>query len=451
MSYHLRHCLVLLWVLALGLVGLGAQPDQVPENSWPQWRGPLATGFSPTADPPVEWSESRNIRWKVALPGRGHSTPIVWGDRVFVTTAVPFGESFEPRHDQAPGAHHSQPVTQRHQFVVIALARNDGRILWKRTLQRELQHEGGHQTGSLASASPITDGQHLFVFFGSRGLYSLTLEGELLWQADLGEMRTLHAHGEGGSPALHGDTLVVNWDHEGQSFVVAFDKRSGRERWKVLRDEITSWATPIVVVQKGTAQVVVSGTGRIRAYDLASGRVIWECGGLSRNVVASPVASEGVVFAGSSYHTRALLAIRLDGAEGDITGTDQVLWTRRQGAPYVPSPLLYGDWLYSLRHYQGILSRVDVKTGLDQGGPFRLGPISNLYASPVGAAGRIYITDLRGTTVVVSHGEDEPRVLAVNRLDDSFSASAALAGQDLFLRGRTYLYRIAERWNEHRK
>ena len=245
------------------------------------------------------------------------------------------------------------------------------------------------------------------------------------------------------SPALHGDTLIINWDHEGQSFVTALDKRTGKRRWRVARNEVTSWATPIVVEQGGRPQVIISGTKRVRGYDLTTGNVVWECAGLSRNVVASPVAADGMVYAGSSYDTRAMLAIRLEGARGDITGTDQVVWTRRRGTPYVPSPLLYGDSLYFLRHYQGILSRVSAKSGQDQGGPFRLGGIGNVYASPVGAANRVYISDRDGKTLVISH-EESPKILAANRLNDSFSASAAVVGRELFLRGQKYLYCIAE-------
>ena len=283
----------------------------------------------------------------------------------------------------------------------------------------------------------------MYAFFGSRGLYCFDLNGEPQWEKDLGEMQTKHGHGEGSSPVLHGDTLVVNWDHEGESFVTAFDKSTGKQRWEVAREEVTSWATPIVVEHAGKHQVVVSGTNRVRGYDLATGAVIWECGGLSANIVASPVAADGIVYAGSSYDKRALLAIRLEGARGDITGTDCVLWRRRRGTPYVPSPLLYGDSLYFLRHYQGILSRVNTKTGEDRGGPFRLGGLRDIYASPVGAADRIYITDRNGTTLVISHDETQ-RVLAQNRLDDSFSASAAIVDREMFLRGEKYLYCIAE-------
>jgi outer membrane protein assembly factor BamB len=414
------------------------------QDSWPQWRGPLGTGVAPDARPPVEWSDTKNIRWKTVLPGRGNSSPVVWGDRIFLTTAIPYGEAVRPGLPERPGAHDNLALTRHHEFVVLAVNRRDGKILWQRTVHKDLPHEAGHVTGSLASASPTTDGERVYASFGSNGLYCLDADGNLLWQKSLGQMHSKHGHGEGSSPVVHGETLVVNWDQEEHSFLVALDKRTGRQLWRTARPEDTSWATPIVVEHAGKVQVVVPGTNRVRGYDLASGAVLWECGGLSSNVVASPVAADGVVYAGSSYDTRALMAIRLDGARGDITGSDHVVWFRRRGTPYVPSPLLYDDCLYTLQHYQGILSRINVRTGEDRGGPFRLGTINEVYASPVGAARRIYVTSRDGITHVISHGEAEPRSLAVNRLDDTFSASAALAGRDLLLRGERYLYCIAE-------
>lgn len=421
------------------------------EGYWPQWRGPHGTGVSLTAQPPIDWHESsdgddresKNIRWKIQLPGSGHSTPVIWNDRLFVTTAVPVGPGLEPRYSRAVGAHDNIPVTHKHRFEVLGLARNSGRVLWRQVVHEAVPHEGGHYTASQASASPITDGQHVYAFFGSAGLFCLNLKGQLLWKVQLGTMQTKHGHGEGSTPVLHGDSLVINWDHEGASFVVALDKRTGEERWRVLRDEVTSWATPIVVEHQGTRQVVVSGTQRVRAYDLHTGKEIWSCGGLSHNIVASPVAAKGLVFAASSYETRNLLAIMLDGAKGDVTETDQVVWSTRRLTPYVPSLLVYDDTLYFLRHYQGIVSRLDIHSGQPMAGPLRLNGIRDVYASPVAAANRIYITDLDGTTAVLAH-DRVPRLIAVNRLRESVSASAALVDSELYLRGSESLYCLAE-------
>ena len=454
------------WLAALVLMALAYlapaadRADQGAEN-WPAWRGPLATGANPAADPPTEWDgeTGAGIRWKTVIPGRGHSTPIVWGDRIFLTAAIPIGDPLPPKPSTAPGNHDNLPVTHKQRFIALAINRADGKIIWQQKLHEALPLEQGHRTGSLASSSPVTDGKHLIVNFGSFGLYCLDTGGNLLWKKDFGRMNTLHGHGEGASPVLHGKTLVINWDHEGQSFVAALDVRTGEPIWKVKRDEVTSWSTPIVVtptrsVSEGVStqarsasegprpQLIVPGTARIRGYDLATGEVLWECGGLSSNIVASPVYADGMLFAGSSYDKRALLAIRLAGAKGDITGTDHVVWSRFRGTPYVPSPLLVDGGLYFLTHYQPILTRLDAPTGEERPGAIRLQGLSDIYASPVSAAGRIYITDLEGTTLVMTAGEI-PRAIALNKLNEPVAASAALAGRELFLRGEKHLYCLA--------
>jgi outer membrane protein assembly factor BamB len=431
--------------LLTAFVVSAAAENPEPDHAWAQWRGPLANGFAPHAHTPVEWSEQKNLRWKIPLPGKAHSSPIVFGERVYLTAAVPTGEDLPPVYDTAPGTHDGVPVTHRHRFVVLAVSRKDGHIVWQKTVHEEFPHEGGHVTGSLASASPTTDGKRLYAFFGSRGLYCLDFDGKVLWQKDLGRMRTLHAHGEGSSPVLHGNFLVVCWDHEGESFLYAFDKATGKELWKVARDEKTSWSTPLVVESEGRAQVIVSATKRVRGYDLASGTQLWECAGLTENVVSSPVYGNGLFITGNSYYQQAMLAIRLAGARGDLTGSDAVVWQLRRSTPYVSSPLLYGDTLYFLRHNQNILVRLDPATGRPRGEPLRLEGIRDfIFASPVGAAGRIYITARDGTTVVLRH-DHENTVLAVNHLEDSFSASPALADGEFYLRGERFLYCLAEK------
>lgn len=442
-----------LWLAAGSLVAWSAPPstavpgpvavDVAPANpldQWPAWRGPLATGEAPRAQPPTTWSESDQLRWKTPVPGKGHGSPIVWGNRVYLTTAIPAGADLAPRVTRAPGSHDNIPVTRRQQYTALALDRASGQIVWQKTLRQALPHDGGgHYTGSLASASPVTDGLRLYVSFGSEGIYALEADGSLAWERDLGKMYPVHGHGEGSSPALWGELLFVNWDHERDSFLVALDTATGEERWRVPRDEITSWSSPIIIEHQGRPQLIVSGTRRIRAYNPASGEVLWECGGLSTNVVASPVAGDGFLFAGSSYETKAFLAINLEGARGDLTGGEHVVWSRNRATPYVPSPLLAGGTLFFLHHYQGVMIGVDPRTGADRPGAFRLPGISDVYASPVSADGKLFVTDRDGTTVVYELG-DRPRFLAENRLDDQFSASAALAGRQIFLRGERWLY-----------
>lgn len=377
------------------------------------------------------------------MPGKGHSSPIAFGDWVYVLSAVPVGEAQKPVYDDAPGVHDSTPVTHRHQFLAMAIKRADGSISWMKVLKEEWPHEGGHETGSLANNSPVTDGERLYAFFGSRGLYCLDLSGQVIWQKDLGRMHTLHAHGEGSSPVLYGDTLIVCWDHEADSFLYAFNKQTGKTLWKVARDEKTSWSTPLVVEHEGKPQVIVSATKRVRGYDLGGGKQLWECGGLTDNVVSSPVHYKGIIVAGNSYYSQAMVAIRLAGAKGDITGTERVAWKLNRLTPYVSSPLVYDDTLYFLRHNQNVLSRLDPTTGTPRGEPLRVEGINDfIFSSPVGAAGRIYVTGRDGNTVVLRH-DRENATLAVNHLDDSFSASAAIVGRELYLRGERFLYCVA--------
>ena len=435
----------LLVAFGFTVVTAGALGQAVnPLAQWGQWRGPLATGAAPKADPPVEWSETKNIRWKTKLPGLGHSSPVVWGSLVFVTTAEMTGAK-KPFTGVTPdGAHNNMNPLFDHQFAVMAIDRQTGAVVWRRTVATRQPHESTHESATWASNSPVTDGEHVLSFFGSNGLYCLDTGGRLLWSRDLGDMQVKHGHGEGASPLLHDETVVVNWDHEGASVIVALAKRTGEELWRQPRDEVTSWATPIVVTHDGQAQVVVSGTRRVRGYDLKTGAVIWEAGGLPGNIVASPVGADGMVFAAGSYEKQTLLAIRLTGAKGELTGTQQIAWQKNRSTPYVPSPLLYDGWLYYLRHYQGVLSRVNAKTGDEPSGPFRLGSVFNIYSSPVAAAGRIYVTDRNGKTLVMSN-DAEPKALTLNKLDDRFSASAALVGDAIFLRGEKFLYCIGEK------
>jgi outer membrane protein assembly factor BamB len=418
------------------------------DRYWHQWRGPEASGVAPDADPPIEWSENKNVRWKTAIPGQGHATPIVWDDTVFVTTAISTNKQIELEPIEEPrrrrgrrGGGSNRPSTVQ-KFVLFAIDRSDGTIRWQQTAREEVPHEGTHQTGSWAANSPVTDGEHVYAYFGSRGLYCYDMQGNLQWEKDLGNMSTRRGFGEGSSPVLYGDTLVINWDHEGDSFIVALDKRTGAVLWKVDRDESTSWATPIVVEHNGTPQVIINATNRTRGYDLATGKTLWECGGMTANTIPSPVTANGIVYVTSGFRGNALQAIRLADAEGDITGAAAIVWDYGRDTPYVPSPLLYGDTLYFLKHNRGVLSAFNASTGEAYYGPERLEGISDVYASPVGAGDRIYVVDRDGAALVIKHGSTF-EVLAENLLDDGFNASPAIVGKEIFLRGNKSLYCIA--------
>jgi len=443
-----------LFFTPIALVAVAAAPVHAEDDArrnWPTFRGPDGTGYAPMATPPVTWGESENIRWKVAVPGLGHASPIVWGDRVYVLSAMKTDrkaagaasddDAGEGRRGRR-GRRRAKP-SHVHSFVVMALDRATGKTIWKKTVHEEVPHEAGHPDASQASASPVTDGEVLLAHFGSRGLYCLDLSGKVQWKADLGDMKTRNEFGEGSSPAINKDTVVVNWDHEGPSFIIAFDKATGKERWRRERDEPTSWSTPLIVDAKGGRQVVVSATNFIRGYDLKSGETVWKCGGMTVNAIPSPMFGNGLLYCLSGFRGNALLAIDYREARGDITGSDKSVWRHDDDTPYVPSGMLYGDKLYCLNHNRAMLSAFDAKTGKQLYRRERLEGVEGVYASLVGADGRIYIAGRNGATAVVQHG-DAFKVLSLNRLDDHFDATPALAGDEIFLRGRDHLYCIAE-------
>lgn len=439
--------------VALGGLTMTAAAD------WLQWRGPQATGAANEGSPPVAWSETENVKWKLEVPGSGASTPIVIGDLVIVLSALETGHEAEPSTTAAApeaveaeepprrrrggfGRRNDPTPTQFVQFCVIAVDRHNGEIRWQTVVREEVPHEGHHNDHGFASNSPVSDGERIYAFFGSQGLYALDLDGEVLWERDFGRMITRGGFGEGASPALHGDVLVVNWDHEGDDFIVAVDKNTGEDLWRRDRDEPTSWATPLIIEHNGTTQAVVSGTNRVRSYDLANGDVIWEVGGMTTNVIPSPVTDGERVYLLSGFRGAALLAVEL-GHTGDLTDTDAVVWSHHRGTPYVPSPLLSGDRLYFFAGNTGTLSCFNTEGEVLIDGERIAELLGGVYASPVAADGRVYLIGRSGMVVVMQDGPPF-EVLATNQLDDRFDASGAIVGDQLFLRGQRYLYCIAE-------
>lgn len=458
----------LVLLLTPSFVPAASAPGAEAERYWPQWRGPHMTGVAPHASPPVEWSETKNVKWKVEIPGKGSATPVVWGDRIFVLTAVPTGErqatapppppanaapapppgsgpvaTAGPRPGGGPPRNLQPEYVQ--QFTILALGRADGKVLWKKVLREELPHEGTHPTGTWASSSAATDGEVVLAFFGSRGLYALDpAKGTLLWEKDLGDMKVKLGFGEGSTPAIAGDRVVVQWDHEGESFLVALDKKTGRELWRQKREEATSWATPLVVEHGGRTQIVTSATGKVRSYDAAKGDLLWETPGMTMNAIPTPVHRDGLVFLMSGFRGNAALAVKLDEAKGDLQAAPSAIaWKLDRDTPYVPSPLLYGNELYFLKGNNGLLSCHDAKSGERLYGPERIEGVPNVYASPVGAGGRVYVAGREGATAVLEAGRSF-KLLATNTLEDGFDASPLAVDKELYLRGQKYLYRISE-------
>jgi outer membrane protein assembly factor BamB len=399
------------------------------ESNWPNWRGPLANGIAPKGNPPVSWSEGTNIKWRTAIPGKGFSTPIVWDKYVFVTTAI-----------QKGGVAGSATIP--YIFNVVALNRVDGKILWEKTVADEEIQDRIHQTASHVSNSPVTDGKYLYAYFGSRGLFCLDFKGNIIWKKDFGQMQKRSNFGEGSSPALYGNKIVVQWDHEGQSEIFCVDKSTGNDLWKKERDEPSSWSTPFIVRYNGKIQVITTASNKVRSYDLENGDLIWECSGLTGNVIPNAVFDDGILYVMSGYSGNALLAIRIGDAKGDISGTKAIVWSANVNTPYVPSPLLINKRIYFLRQNSGALSCLDAATGKAWYAIKMLANLGVVYNSPVYADGRIYQLGGTGITYTLKDGP-ELEIISANKLDDSFTASPAIAGDEIFLRGLKYVYCIA--------
>ncbi len=545
-----------------GLAGLAwALASTVTAENWPAWRGPTANGVAPGGNPPKEFSEGKNVLWKIKVPGSGNSTPVIWGDQLFVLTAEktgkkvaaaggesrergqgaerrqrPDGERPEgrgrgeqgsrggdrPRPDgdrgsrggerPRPDGERSQrggqsgfgggsfnreefikrfdkdgdgelndaerdamrdelrqqfsggrggersprsgrssrgrggfgggsKPTEEYRFVLISLDRNTGKENWRRVAATQVPHEGHHRDHGYASGSPVTDGEHIIVSFGSRGLYCYDMKGKLQWKKDFGDMRMRNSFGEGTSPALHGDTVVLLWDHEGDSALYALDKKTGKLKWKTDRNEASGWCTPVVTIHDGVTQVIVNGTRAVRSYQLSDGKLLWQCSGQTSNAIPSVVVDENFAYAMSGFRGAHLAAIKLGGS-GDLTDSKSVSWTANRGTPYTPSPLLSNGRIWYLSGNNGVLSVRDTKSGKLLVEGERLDGVSGVYASPVSAGGRVYIAGRNGTVSVLKDSA-KLEVLATNELDDKFDCSPAVVGNQMFLRGKEHLYCIA--------
>ena len=412
-------------------------------ENWTQWRGPTADGVaSANAKPPLRWDEKINVKWVASLSGEGSATPIVLGDRLFVVAAEKTSKK-SPKPVVNDERAKTSPDEYFYRFLVTCIDRETGRTIWQKTATEQVPHEGRHETNTYAAGSPTTDGERLYVSFASRGFFCYSLQGDLIWQVDLGDMRTRFGWGEAVTPVLAGDLLIVNWDQEEGSFITALDKRTGKQVWKTDRpEEVTSWNTPLATVFNDKTILVVNGSNRARAYDALTGNQLWACGGQTINAIPSPIRFENTAICMSGYRAACVNAIPLDSV-GDITDKGAVKWNVNKGTPYVPSPIISGTRLFFTAANSDVLSCVDARSGKILIERRRLPGIGSLYSSPVVANGHIYFTGRQGTTLVLKDNENLD-IVSENPLHDAIDASPVAVGKQLFLRSWTKLYCIQE-------
>lgn len=417
------------------------------ETYWPSFRGPDYTGVAPDADPPLTWSETENVKWKVELPGEGLSSPVVWGNKIFFLTAIKSREiqpsEPEPSEEQGGRRGRGRKPNAEYKFDVVCVDRTNGKRLWQTTVKEAVPHEGHHGDASFASYSPVTDGKFVWANFGSRGLHCLDVDGNLKWSRDLVQQRIRAGFGEGSSAAVAGNAVVVVTDNEDQSYIFAFDKVSGQPLWKKERDEATGWATPLPLEVNGKIQVVVNGTNFVRAYDSATGDVIWKCSGQTANAIPTPVAGLGKVFCTSGFRGAALFAIDPT-KTGDISDTEAVIWKISEATPYVPSPILIKDKIYVCAGNNAEISCYQAEDGKPNYVKQTVEGVKGVYASLVGAQDRIYLAGRNGATAVLKVS-DTLEVLATNTLDNKIDATPAIVGDEIFIKTSEHLYCIAEK------
>jgi outer membrane protein assembly factor BamB len=423
-----------------------ATPVPDATSSWPQWRGPGSQGISSETGLPVEWSPTKNVRWKTEIPGRGHSSPIVWGSRVFLTTAIEgelvpgaqavkhMDEGKEFKHPDAMGADHKQTLK------VLCLEADTGKLLWERTAWEGTPYDSRHKRASFASQTPVTDGERVYAFFGAQGLYAYDYDGTLVFKVGVGALPNMGV-GDGTSPVLWKDNLILLCDEDTgeKSFVAAFDKRTGREVWRTPRKVQVNWSTPIVVNASGHDELVAGGYETITAYDPATGKELWRSKGLESNAVPTPVAAGDIVVLTSGSPNKVAVAIR-SGGTGDITDTPRVLWKYAKGTAYVPSPLFYGDYVYLMTD-KGLITCLDAKTGEVKYEGARVPVPATFMASPVAYEGKILLPSEDGDTFIIKAGPVH-EVLRTNSVGEPIYASPAISQGRIFIRGANHLFCI---------
>ena len=434
------------WLPGLAFFLLAAHAATAAPPHWAQWRGPDGQGLASDTGVPLEWSATKNVLWKTAIPGRGYSSPVVWGDRIFLTTAV--------EGDVVPGAKavkhmlegqefvHPDGVgaDRQHAFKVVALDTASGRILWEHTAWEGTPYDTRHRRGSFAAPTPVTDGALVYAYFGAEGLYTYDFQGQLKWSWKTGGIASFGV-GVGTSPVLHGEIVIVQCDEDNgeKSFIVGLDRKTGKEVWRTGRNIEVSWATPILVTSGGRDELVTAGNQAIIGYDPATGRELWRMQGLESNAVPSPVAGDGIVVLSAGYPAKVAVAVR-PGGSGDVTQTDRVLWKYDKGTAYVPSPILVNGLVYLVTD-RGLVSCLDAKTckvHYEGGRP----PVGASYmASPIAVAGHLLLSSMDGDTVVLKAGTTH-EIVRSNPLGEPIAASPAVVAGRIYIRSEQHLFAI---------
>jgi outer membrane protein assembly factor BamB len=416
------------------------------DTNWPQWRGPDGSGVSAEKGLPEEWGEAKNVRWKTPLPGRGHSSPVVWGKRVFVTTAVegavvPGAKAAEHKIEGQVWRHpDSIGADRRHAFKLLALDRDTGKVVWEQTAWEGTPYDDRHRKSSYAAATPATDGKMVYAYFGSEGLYAYDFNGKLVWKSDIPKFGTL-GMGTATSPILYENVVIIQADEENgeASFIVGLDKKTGKEVWRQARKVQVSWSTPLLVKTTNRTELITSGTEHVISYDPATGKELWRHEGVKSNAIPSPVANSEMVYFVAGYPAKVAMAIKLGGS-GDLTKTPNMTWKYEKGTAYVPSPILYGDYLY-LTTDRGILTCIDAKTGEVKYEGGRIPIPATFTASPVAFEGKLLMTSEDGDTFIIKAGPKH-EVIGTNSIGEAVYASPAVADGSIFIRGEKNLYRI---------
>lgn len=432
-------------------IPLGTTATKVAANeNWPQFRGVGSMGVAveyPTL--PDKWSTTENVAWKTDIPGLGWSSPIVWGDRIFLTSVISAAAKEAPKKGLYFGGERPAP-TDEHRWMVYALDFKTGKILWEKEVQRGAPPLSRHLKNSYASETPVTDGERVYAYFGNTGLFCFDLKGKLLWQQKWDARKTRYGWGTAASPIVYKDRLYVLNDNDEQSFLAAFDKRTGKQIWRVEREVGTNWATPYIWENGQRTELIISGTKAVRSYDL-NGKPLWEFNGMSSIAIPTPFSKFGLLYIASGYvgdQHRPVYAIK-PGATGNIslkegeTSNQFIAWYLRQGGPYNPSPIVYGDYYYTL-YDRGFFTAHDARTGQEIYGKQRLDPAAGAFtSSPWAYNGKLFCLSEDGDTFVIQAGKDY-KLLGKNSLDELCMATPAIARGSLIIRTASKLYRISK-------